>query len=164
MSTPRQPVWIVGVGNLLMGDDGVGCHAIAAARDAGCEGATLVDAGTSVIRLLSDLERADAVLFIDAFEGGGAPGTVYRMDAREVAAPALASLHEVGLPALMSWMREIGPARPLALLGVEPAAIGYSTELSPPVAAALPRVLAEIRAFLASPSTYLGPVPVETAP
>lgn len=164
MSGTPSNVWVLGIGNLLMGDDGVGCHAIAAMRDAGFSGAMFADAGTAVIRLLAEVERAEAVLFVDAFEGGGAPGTLYRMDARDVAKPARRSLHDVGLPALMTWMREGDPARPLVLLGVEPASVEYGTELSEAVAAALPAVLAEVRRFLASPSTYLHPATAEAAP
>lgn len=101
-----------------------------------------MDVGTSVIHALDDIEQARAVLFLDAFYGGGAPGSLYLMDARSVLRPQVtASLHEVGLGAAL---RELGPAhqdKPLALLGVEPSCIDFGMELSPALSAAFPVLL-----------------------
>lgn len=142
---------VVGIGNLLMGDDGVGCHAIAALQRDPPPGVVLLDAGTAVINFLPEIERASAVLFIDAFHGGGAPGSLYTMDARSVAEPpAGASLHDVGLSAALRWLPPEHLAKPLLLLGVEPTLIAYSTDLSPAVQAALPALLEAAREWIAN--------------
>ena len=142
---------VVGIGNLLMGDDGVGCHAIAALQRDPSPGVVLLDAGTAVINFLPEIERASAVLFIDAFHGGGTPGSLYTMDARSVAEPATgASLHDVGLSAALRWLPKEHLDKPLLLLGVEPALIAYSTDLSPVVQAALPALLEAAREWIAN--------------
>ena len=73
------------------------------------------------------------------------------MDARSVAEPpAGASLHDVGLSAALRWLPPEHGDKPLLLLGVEPALISYSTDLSPAVQTALPALLEAARAWIAS--------------
>ena len=125
--TEGNPILVMGIGNLLMGDDGVGCHAIAALQRDPPPGADLIDAGTAVINFLPEIERASAVLFIDAFHGGGAPGSRYRMDARSVAGPAAGgSLHEVGLSSALRWLAPEHRGKPLLLLGMTAQATGIA--------------------------------------
>lgn len=142
MPTPTSNLLVIGVGNLLMMDDGIGCQLADALKALAIPGVRVMDVGTSVIHALDELEQARAVMFMDAFYGGGAPGSLYLMDARSVLRPQVtASLHEVGLGATL---RELGPAhqdKPLALLGVEPACIDFGMELSPTLSAAFPALL-----------------------
>ena len=141
-TTPPPRLLVIGVGNLLMMDDGIGCQLATALKARAIPGVRVMDVGTSVIHALDDLEQAPAVLFLDAFYGGGAPGSTYLMDARSVLRPQVtASLHEVGLGAAL---RELGPThanKPLALLGVEPADIDFGMTLSPALSAAFPALL-----------------------
>ena len=74
MTATPPTVLVIGVGNLLMGDDGIGCRVLAELQRDPPPGTRLIDAGTAVVNLLADLEQAAAVLFIDAFQRGGAPG------------------------------------------------------------------------------------------
>jgi hydrogenase maturation protease len=70
---------ILGVGNLLMSDDGVGIHAV---RELGTDppgGALVADVGTDYLSALPYLERARLVLVLDAVQGRAAPGTIHRL-------------------------------------------------------------------------------------
>lgn len=147
---PARSILVAGVGNLLMTDDGLGCHLAAALKDGVPAGVHVVDVGTSVIHLLDELEKADAVLFLDAFFGGGAPGSMYLVDARELLVPRThASLHDVGIAAAL---RELTPGqipKPLLLFGVEPERVDYGTELSPTLQRGFPVILEAVQGILA---------------
>ena len=146
---PTPPLLVVGLGNLLMEDDGIGCHVAAALQADPPDDTLVLDAGTSVIQVVPYLERAEAVLFVDAFNGGGAPGTLYEIDAREVAEPPPgSSLHTVGLTAALRWMSPETRTKTMTLLGVEPARIDYGTELSTVLQSALPAALRAARIWL----------------
>ena len=71
---------ILGLGNLLLSDEGVGVHVARALAERELPpGVSVVEAGTAFLDVLSDIEKADRILLIDAMEGGGAPGSVYRV-------------------------------------------------------------------------------------
>lgn len=143
---------ILGTGNLLRSDDGVGVHAAQALALDPPPGAEVVDAGTDVLSALPFLEQADRALLIDALQAGGAPGDVYELPEDQVRArtDGAATAHAVSLLAA----RHLSPpgARwpAITVLGVEPAVLDYGTQLSPAVAAALPEVLRRSRAIVAA--------------
>ena len=144
--TPLRPrLLIVGVGNLLMGDDGVGVHAIQALQREPIPGVTMVEIGTAILHGLSFVEAADRVLVIDAAKGGQAPGTIYLFDAtEETETKAVSSIHALGLREAMCFLSRAEPP-PVTVIGVEPLTLDYRMELSSPVQAALPRVVALAR-------------------
>ncbi len=132
---------ILGIGNLLMSDDGVGVHAAQLlARKPPC-GAEVVDAGTDALSALSFLEGATHVLIIDALRAGGDPGDIVRLTEHELASRmGLPTAHAVSLLACRHLLPP-GAAWPeILVLGVEPERLDYGMTLSPKVASALPRV------------------------
>ncbi|HNQ88119.1 MAG TPA: hydrogenase maturation protease [Verrucomicrobiota bacterium] len=142
-------VVVVGAGNLLMQDDGVGLHVLAVLREEPIPGATLVEMGTAVLHALSEVEGASRVLLIDAVHGGCPPGTLYVDDAVGAEAlPACCSMHSLGLREALRFL-SIEPMPRLALIGVEPKTIGYGIGLTDPVRAAVPRVVALVRRTIA---------------
>jgi hydrogenase maturation protease len=152
------PVVVLGLGNVLMQDDGVGVHAAwALMRDppAGCE---VIEVGTASLSTLDDIERAGRVIAIDAVETGHPPGTVVRFELDEGARPAASSLHDLGIAGVLSLLPPA--ARPRAVVvGIVPERIATGLELSETVSAALPRLLDAVRAeVLSQPSAY-GPLP-----
>ncbi len=139
---------IVGVGNVLMGDDGVGVAAIEAlSRRALPANVRLHDAGLAVSDVLGRLDPSDELVILDAVRGDGPPGTVYRLwlapPTFGLSGPAAAfSLHEISVvPALRLEAlggRDFGNT---AVFGVEPETVAWGTGLSRPVAAGLDHLI-----------------------
>jgi len=156
---------IVGVGNTLMGDDGVGPAAIEAigSRCAGVPaGVCLHDAGLAVSDVLGGLDPADALIVIDALRIGEAPGTVYqaevdRLSLREGTLSGCLSLHEISvLPALRIEAMTGREFRDVTVFGVEPHVVEWGAGLSPPVADAVDGLVEAVLQYaetkLASPT------------
>jgi len=138
--TKYPRVLIVGLGNELLGDDGVGVHAVRALLKNPPAGVRAAEVGTRVLRAQQLLEDADVVIAIDAVRAGGRPGTVYRLHAEDVDMQQSYSLHDMGIAGLLRIMPE--DSRPcVIILGVEPETIDYGTDLSPTVRSALGRVV-----------------------
>lgn len=137
---------VLGLGNLLLADEGVGVHAAQALMRAGCPGdTTVMDIGTSILEALLELELADRVIVIDAVKADGVPGSVYRMPYEEFARPeVIASMHGFDLSRVLALTRRAAPPE-VIVVGVEPAAIDWSLDLSPEVQKALPFVLNAVR-------------------
>jgi hydrogenase maturation protease len=140
-ASPR--ILVVGLGNSLLMDDGVGVHAVHALESLAPPGVLVVEVGTAVLDALHLFEWADKILAIDAMKAGGTPGSVYAFCLEDVAESGhneRASLHELGLLAALRFLP--GPLRAeIDILGVEPATIDYGLDLTPTVAEALPMVV-----------------------
>jgi hydrogenase maturation protease len=147
---------ILGLGNLLLGDEGVGVHAARALTAGGLPaGVAALDAGTALLDALPDLEAADLLIVIDAMRGGGPPGTVYRLEEAALARNGcIASLHGFDLPRVLALTRRRSTPR-LVVFGVEPGLIDWSLELSPRVAGSLPALLSAVRAAALTGETGL---------
>ena len=140
---PVDPrILIVGLGNLLLGDDGVGVHVVRELKGRLPRPVAVVEVGTAVMDALHLVERADKVLAIDAMQADGPPGTVYAARVCDVdGRPMQASLHQLNFVAALRLIRR----RPeILILGVEPETIALGMALSPRVAAAVPVVVRHI--------------------
>jgi hydrogenase maturation protease len=135
---------VLGIGNLLLGDEGVGVHAAHALLAAGCpENVTVLDIGTAILDALPAIEQADRVIVLDAVMADGVPGSVYRIPFDDlVQAPCIASMHGFDLSRLLA-LTERRDVPEVLVLGVEPASMDWSLELSPPVQQALAILLRE---------------------
>ena len=131
---------ILGLGNLLCGDDGLG--ALVAQRIAETrtipEGVQVLDGGTLGLALLPYLEDAERAILVDAIAVDGPPGTLVRLEGDAVG-PAVAarlSVHQVGVSDLIEAARWRGRVPPtLVLLGSVPETIELGVGLSPRVQA-----------------------------
>ena len=99
---------VLGVGNLLLTDEGVGPHAIDAlnARYAVPSQATLIDGGTSAMELLDDMADADLLVIVDAVKSGAAPGSVVKLTGDEVPKFFTTKLspHQVGIADVLATL------------------------------------------------------------
>ncbi len=141
------PIRILGVGNVLTRDDGLGPYVIRVleAQYEFPEGVEVLDVGTPGLDFTPYLSEALAVIVVDTVHADAAPGTLrfYRDD--EIVAsppPSRMSPHEPGLrEALMATeLTETSP-REMLLIGVVPETTEGGTRLSRPVAAAVPKVV-----------------------
>ena len=138
----RTPLLVLGLGNVLLEDDGVGAVAVADLVDRYevPDGVRVLDGGTLGLSLLPYLEDADCVILVDAVNADATPGTFVRLDGDEVP-PAVAtrlSPHQVGVADLLDgarWLQRY--PRRLVLLGLVPRSIELHVGLSPRVRDAL---------------------------
>ena len=145
----RTDLIILGVGNLLMSDDGVGIHAVRQLALDPPAGACVVDAGTDFLSALAFLEHARRVLVLDAVRGGAAPGALHQLGPDEIAhRPADGGAHVTSVLEARRFLPPGAPWPEIAVLGVEPAVVDYGLELSEPVARALPRLVAQARQII----------------
>jgi hydrogenase maturation protease len=142
-------VRVIGVGRTVRGDDGAGPRVARALAAEAPEGVSVTECPGEFDALLDLWEGADAVLVVDAVRTGGSPGTLVRFDAiaRRVPAPAGPSSHGFGLAEAIEYGRALRRLpRVLIVHGVEAADVTPGAGLSPAVAAALPALLAVVRA------------------
>ena len=138
----RVPLLILGLGNVLLEDDGVGAAAVSQILDRFevPEGVCVLDGGTLGLSLLPYVQSADAVILVDAVRADAAAGTLVRLDGEEVA-PAVAtrlSPHQVGVADLLDGARWLDQyPRRVVLWGIVPASMELAVGVSPRVHAAL---------------------------
>lgn len=138
MNSPCVDLLILGLGNPLCSDDGLGVVAVQAlqTRLALPEGVVAMDGGTLGLSLLPHLLDARAAILVDAIRTDDPPGSLVRIEGADVA-PAVASRlspHQVGVADLVDAARLLGrQPEPLLLLGIVPAQLGLGFGLSPAV-------------------------------
>jgi len=147
-------VLVLGMGNILLTDDGVGIRLLEQLqRQHASSAIEFIDGGTLSFSLLEFIQGADAMLVADAAELGAAPGTVrvFEDEAMDgfLASSRRRSVHEVGLCDLLDMARLLDclPAR-RALLCVQPASIAWSSVLSPAVAGSFDAACSQADAVL----------------
>lgn len=150
---PAPAIVILGVGNLLLSDEGFGVHAAEMlAREAFGPGVSVVEGGTDGFGLFHVIREADHLIVVDAIRGGGTPGSIYRFERGAAPGgrlPPLHSAHQVGILEVLELAELIGGAPAAVFLGVEPGSLEIGLELSPAVAARLPRVVELVHAEVA---------------
>jgi len=141
MATPATHI-VLGLGNTLHSDDGIGPQAIERLRNDSRvpKDVTLIEGGTLGLELLTYIWDCSYLLVLDAVDVGQPPGTLVRMSSEELQTlPGKGSVHQLGVADLLVALRVLAHRTPeVVLLGVQPATTEWGTELSPAVAAALP--------------------------
>jgi len=140
---------ILGVGNLLLSDEGVGLRVLerlAATYDLSEEVQTL-DGGTLGLDLLYYLEGVENLVIIDAVKIGKEPGALLRLEGDEV--PTFLSVkmspHQIGIPDMLlaAKLKDLYP-RNVVLWGVQPGVLDMGLDLSPPVAARVDELVEKV--------------------
>jgi hydrogenase maturation protease len=127
----KNKLLVLGVGNPLMGDDGIGLVVARALQRRGITGVEIVEAGTPGFGLIDMLSSVREAVLIDAVDAGCAPGAVFWVDPAEVTARwKRQSLHQVGLGDVVSLMAVADRDTSIRIIGIQPGAIGHSDELS----------------------------------
>ncbi len=140
---------ILGIGNELLGDEGVGVHAARLLREENLPKNTkIVEVGTAILDALTDLEQADRIIVLDAMKGDQPPGTVYKISLDHCSgASCIASMHGFDIFRVMALAGCSTPP-PVMVFGVEPQEINWSLELSTSVTESMPYLLDAVRAEL----------------
>jgi hydrogenase maturation protease len=148
MSRPDGPILVIGVGNVLLRDEGVGVRVARELHRLGStghvavpSGTRVVDGGTLGLDLLPLIEDSRALLIIDAVDLRQPPGTVdvIHGDALQDSFSGHVSPHQVGIGDLLAAARLMGTLpRAVALVGIQPGEIAVGLELTDAVEAAVP--------------------------
>jgi hydrogenase maturation protease len=138
---------IVGVGNLLLGDEGFGIHVVNELKKHRLpERVGLCDCGTGGLSVLSAMEGFEKAVIVDAISSGGEPGTVYRHKLDETTkakdAPRMISPHELNLVSIVriGWKSYRLPEE-IIVIGAEPKTLEPGLDLSPEVKRSIPEVI-----------------------
>jgi hydrogenase maturation protease len=159
-----QHITLLGLGNILMRDEGVGVHALRYLGDHYQIPPDLevVDGGTSGLDLLPYIENRDRLLIVDAVNFRKEPGYIGVLQDQEI--PALFarkdSLHHLGLMDVLAAAQLLGVApKTICLIGIQPLAIETGLDLTDTLQARLPLLMARILAQLQAWGLSLTPRP-----
>jgi len=154
---PLQGVYmktvILGVGNVLMGDEGVGVLVARHLTETGVPGdIPIIDGGTGGFHLLEYFQDYDRVVLVDATLDGQAPGNVSVTKPRFSSEyPPTLSAHDIGLKDLLDAVYLLGQSPEIILFAISVARVdGVTLEMSPAVAESVPRVAQQVADYLAS--------------
>ena len=146
-------ITILGVGNILLSDEGVGVRVVeylGQRYDFG-ENIQVVDGGVLGVRLMGVIGNTDFLIVVDAVSNRGAPGTLYRLADDQVPRRVLAkqSMHQLDMPEVLALCAAIDKNPRVVVLGVEPQDIStMDVELTPVIAAKVPELAAMVLAEL----------------
>ncbi len=142
---PRFSILVLGVGNILLSDEGVGVRVVEAMKEMKLpDNVELLDGGTASLELLDIISNRKKVIIIDAVKGDGEPGTLYRFTPADikVQGPMISSLHQIGLLETLAVDKLLGGVPPdITIYGVEPKELGWGLDLSPEIKASVPRII-----------------------
>jgi len=127
---------IVGVGNRLLGDEGVGLHVIDNLSQIPMpSNVDVVDCGCDLLSLIPHLNKPQKIIVIDAIRAGGKPGEIYRLDYNELKTRGveMQSSHQVRATDALGLLKQIYPVLAgceIIIIGIEPEAMELSICLS----------------------------------
>jgi hydrogenase maturation protease len=140
---------ILGLGNILCRDDGVGVLAVESLTQSYAEtpGVRILDGGTLGLSLLSHMQDSEFVILVDAIEADGPPGKLVRLEGKEVesAVRHRLSVHQIGVADLLDALRLLGVMPPkLILLGLVPVETNLGLGLTQEVDQGMPTLIAAV--------------------
>jgi len=139
---------VIGLGNTLLGDDGVGVHVVNELQKMQLPlGVEVLDGGSCGLGLLSLMEGAEQVIIVDALACGQKPGSLVKLAPRQLKLQVrekAPSPHYLSLLQTLELADVLGYRQRVLIIGVAPKNLGPGTRLSPQVQAAIPQVIESI--------------------
>jgi hydrogenase maturation protease len=139
---------ILGLGNFLLSDEGVGIHAIKALeKEQLPDNVDLMDGGTGGFHLLSWFEQYERIIMIDATLDDNPPGTVRMIKPRYSSDfPPLLSAHEIGIKDMVDVMQITDSFPEIELIVVSASKINeIGMELTPEIEKSIPQIIEKIK-------------------
>jgi hydrogenase maturation protease len=152
----RPATLVLGLGNPILSDDGVGIHVVRAVA-ARCQrdDVTFAEASVGGLRLLDTIAGYERVIMVDAIRThDGRPGDVYRLHPTDLFASLHSgSTHDLSLPGVLALGRHMGMALPedrsISIIAIEAEdVLTFSETCTPTVTAAIPRAIEAVLAEL----------------
>ena len=153
--TATRPVLVLGLGNILLRDEGVGVHVIRELEKMNLpRDVELFDGATAGLDLVEALADRRSVIVVDACDADVEAGTVMRLQPEDlVPAGRGLSLHEAGLLEALDATRRLGlGGENVTIIGVRPYVVEWGLEMSAEMAARLPRLVDAVRQEIESVS------------
>jgi len=147
---PKSTV-VLGLGNPLMADEGIGVYLIERLAESGeeLEDVDFIDAGTGGLSVLHSMAGRRKAIFVDCAYMGDQAGAIRRFtpeDVKSVKVLAHQSLHEADLLRIIAMARQIGQApEQIVIFGVQPERVEPGLGLSPALLARIDEYLAILR-------------------
>lgn len=145
MENNNKKIVILGVGNVLLTDEGIGVHVANELMKMELpDSVSVVEGGTDGFRLLNVITEADRLIVIDAVKGGGEPGSIYRFnidDIKNVPSGFKTSVHQIGILEVIDLSSLIGKTPHTTIIGVEPKSLEMNLELSPEIKEKIPKII-----------------------
>lgn len=142
----KKPVLVLGVGNILLRDEGFGIHVVRKMMEMDLPAnVEVIDGATGGFDLVDFVEGREKVVFVDVVQTDQKPGTLYRFAGEDLEDRPKSglSLHEIDVSDLLKLIDMLGLARPeIIVIGIEPKDMATATmDLSPELEAQIPRVI-----------------------
>lgn len=141
-----QPILILGIGNILLQDEGIGVRVAEAMQKVELPPEVeVLDGGTSGANIIDVIADRRKLIVIDAVDGDAEPGMLFRLDADDLMPEEgdVVSLHQIGLLESLIMARILGCLpEEIVIFGVQPKTVRPGLELTPEIAGAMPRVIA----------------------
>lgn len=146
MSKRKEKTIVLGVGNILLQDEGIGVYVVQEMEKLKLpDHVTLVDGGTASMELLPMIEKADRLIVVDAIEAGSEPGAIFKFtpkDIRPKVGKDRVSLHEIGLLESLDMIKQSGGKCPeTVIFGIQPKTMEWGMGLSPEVEKKIPQIM-----------------------
>ncbi len=142
---------IIGIGNLVRQDEGIGIHLLQALQDKLPPQIDTLDGGTGGLALMDFVENAKKLLVLDAVDAGIEPGkvVVWRQEEVPYFMASKMSVHQVGFTEVLNWAKFRGKyPDEIAVVGIQPQTLDWGTELSEVVQLSLPTAVKKVLAIL----------------
>lgn len=131
----KKKILVLGIGNVLMTDEGLGVRALEAVRDGYCPlpGVRCVDGGTMGLALLDLIKEFPSIIVIDAVKSGSKPGTILTICGKDIPASAgiRPSAHGLGIKEMMTLAEFEGFHPDITVIGMEPKDVSPGLGLTP---------------------------------
>ena len=148
-----KKIAVVGVGNILLKDEGVGVHSLKElSNHQFSKNVKFYEGGTRILDVLPNLEGFDAIIMIDAVTSGKKPGTVniFKVELSEDKnSKEMFSLHEMDLISTLKFAKKIYDLpKKIIIVGIEPKEVDVGNELSEDLSKAIPEVIKRVQEII----------------
>lgn len=141
----QKKIVVLGVGNLLLSDEGIGVHVVNKLMEMALPPEVeVIEGGIYGLGLMNVVMGAERLIVIDAVRGGGPPGSIYQFNIEELTTyPDVykMSVHEVSILEVIRLSGLVGRTPKTTVIGVEPKSLETGMELSPEIQAKVPRII-----------------------
>lgn len=144
----KRRITVLGIGNLLLKDEGIGIHVIEALKkEALPDNVELVDGAASGFDLLPIIEACDKLIVIDAIKTSEQPGVIYQFDPQEIDIERNinVSLHDVDFFHVLEYARKFKRIPEIQMIGIVPQDIELSLELSAILQSKIPKIVSLVK-------------------